>query len=52
MNEKDKWVNVSLPAPLIRRVDLVWRRLGYGSRAEYIRMAVLAQLRQDQKPRR
>jgi len=45
---KGQWVSVSLPRPLIERVDRVWRRLGYGSRAEYIRMAVQAQLRLEE----
>jgi len=48
MKKEGEWVSVSLPEPLVQRVDRVWRRLGYGSRAEYIRMAVLAQLRQDE----
>jgi len=52
MTRPARWVSVSLPEPLVQRVDQVWRRLGYGSRAEYIRVAVQAQLRQDEKPRR
>jgi metal-responsive CopG/Arc/MetJ family transcriptional regulator len=43
--------NVSLPKVLLARVDTVFPRLGYTSRAEYIRAAIIKQLASDEVPK-
>lgn len=39
---------VSLPRVLIARVDSIFESLGYTSRAEYIRAAIIKQLASDE----
>jgi metal-responsive CopG/Arc/MetJ family transcriptional regulator len=43
------WAPVSLPKALLSRIDAVYEKLGYRSRAEYVRYAVLKQLDPDER---
>ena len=43
------WTPVSLPKGLVSRVDAVYEKLGYRSRAEYVRYAILKQLDGDER---
>lgn len=43
-----KWASISLPESVLGRVDAIFERLGYTSRAEYVRHATLKQLREDE----
>jgi len=48
MTRPHRWVSVSLPRPLIERVERLHRQLGYDSVAEYVRAAVRDALRRDE----
>ena len=43
------WTPVSLPKGLVSRVDAVYEKLGYRSRAEYVRYAIIKQLDVDER---
>jgi metal-responsive CopG/Arc/MetJ family transcriptional regulator len=43
------WTPVSLPKGLVSRIDAVFGKLGYRSRAEYVRHAILKQLDGDER---
>lgn len=44
-----KWKQVSLPKPLIARVDDIFEERGFSSRAEYVRIALIKQVDQDEE---
>ena len=44
-----KWRQVPLPKALVDRVDAIFERRGYNSRSEYVRMAVMKQVDQDEE---
>lgn len=52
-NEPEKkvsdWAPVSLPKALLLRIGDVYEKLGYRSRAEYVRYAILKQLDADER---
>jgi len=48
MTRPRRWASVSLPRPLVERVERLHRRLGYDSVAEYVRAAVRDALRRDE----
>jgi hypothetical protein len=43
---------VSFRKEIIARIDALWESLGYKSRAEYLKLAVLKQLEHDEAERR
>ncbi len=43
------WTPVSLPKALVLRIEAVYEKLGYRSRAEYVRYAILKQLDGDER---
>jgi metal-responsive CopG/Arc/MetJ family transcriptional regulator len=47
-DELSRWLTIALPRALVARVEWIYEKKGYVSRADYIRAAIQKQLASDE----